>query len=181
MTSSFLQLIYAPNPIFKQKAEPIVEVDDELRSLLDAMLKTLYIEQGIGIGANMVGILKRVAIVDIQENQTRNPLFFINPTITWKSDTTQTFKEASLSFPGIGAEITRPDAIEVNYLDYNGTPQTLKAEGFLATVMQHEIDYLDGTVFLDHLSKVKRDMLLKKMHKHMKQHPPHMHSSGCSH
>jgi peptide deformylase len=174
-------LVYAPNPIFKKKAEPVEKVDDAIRALVDDMFKTLEFEQGAGMGANMVGILKRIAIVDLCEDGASNPYTFINPEIVWHSEETQEHEEASLCFPGISAKITRPETIKVRYLDYDGKPQELKAEGFLATVIQHEIDYLDGITFLDHLSKMKRDMLIKKMKKHIKQHPPHVHGASCNH
>jgi peptide deformylase len=176
-----LQLIYAPHPIFKQKALPIDKVDDEIRVLIDKMLKTLYVEGAVGIGANMVGLLKRIAVVDLQEDGVRNPRVFINPKITWYSEEKQTFKESSVCFLGIEAEVTRPRAIGMSYLDYDGNNQELEAEGFLATVIQHEVDYLDGKVFLDHLSKLKRDTLMKKMEKYIKMHPPHIHGTHCHH
>lgn len=176
-----LSLVYAPHPIFKTKAEPISQVDDSIRLLIDNMLKTLYLEGAVGLGANMVGVLKRIAIVDLQEKGVRTPHIFINPEITWHSEEKQTFKEASLCFPGIAADITRPKAIKVSYLDYNGQKQELDAEGFFATVIQHEIDYLNGITFLDYLSKMKRDMLMRKMQKYMKHYPPHVHSEHCNH
>lgn len=176
-----LQLVYAPNPIFRQKALPVDKVDNEIRILIDKILSTVYVEGGIGIGANMVGVLKRIAVVDLQENGERNPHIFINPEITWRSKEVQTFKEASLCFLGIDAEVTRPKAIKMKYLDYDGKPQEIEAEGFLATVIQHEVDYLDGKIFLDYLSKLKRDTLLKKMEKHIKMYPPHVHGEGCRH
>lgn len=174
-----LPLIYAPNDIFKKKAIPVEVVDDELRGIVDRMIKTLSSEQAVGIGANMVGILKRIAIA--QEKHEGAPLILINPEILWKSKETQTFEEASLCFPGISSEITRPRAIKISYLDYEGTKQETEAEGFLATIIQHEIDYLDGRVFLDYLSKLKRDMLMKKMQKHMAMYPPHIHTPHCKH
>lgn len=176
-----LQLVYAPNPIFKQKALPVNKVDDEIRMLVDQMLNTVYVEGGIGIGGNMVGILKRIVVIDLQENRLRNPRIFINPEITWYSKEMQTFKEASLCFLGIDADITRPKTIKMNYLDYDGNFQEIEADGFLATVIQHEVDYLNGKIFLDHLSKLKRDHLIKKMEKHIKMHPPHIHGAGCRH
>lgn len=176
-----LQLVYAPNPIFKQKAQAVEMVDDEVRGLIDAMFATLYVERGIGLGANMVGVLKRIVVIDLQEGGKKTPLALVNPQITSKSEETQTYLEASLCFPGISADVTRPKAVTVKYLDYDGKPQQLEAEGFLATVVQHEMDYLDGKVFLDYVSRMKRDMLLKKMNKHMKLHPPHVHGVHCSH
>ena len=178
---SYIPLIYAPNDIFRKKAAEVSVVDDALRKLIDSMFETLYLAHGVGIGANMVGVLKRIAIVDIQENNIRTPLTFINPQITWRSDEMQSYEEASLSFPGISAQISRPKAIKLTYLDYQGKPQEMEAEGFLATVIQHEIDYLDGKIYLDYLSKLKRDTLLRKMQKHVKMHPPHIHTEHCSH
>lgn len=176
-----LPLIYAPNDIFKKKSAPVEKVDDSIRALISGMFETLYLAHAVGMAANMVGALKRIVIVDLQENNERNPLSFINPKITWKSEETQVFEEGSICFPGITAQITRPKAIKFSYLDLSGKECEMEAEGFLATVVQHEIDYLDGVVFLDYLSKLKRDMLVKKMIKHSKMYPPHIHTANCSH
>ncbi|HJD56010.1 MAG TPA: peptide deformylase [Rickettsia endosymbiont of Pyrocoelia pectoralis] len=178
---SYYQIVYEPNEIFKKQAEHIEIVDDNIRTIVDKMLKTLHIERAVGLGANMVGVLKRIVVIDLHENNKSSPIILINPEITYSSEEKQTFVERSLSFPGIEASVTRPKAIKVNYLDYDGNKQELAAEGFLATVIQHEVDYLNGKTFLDHLSKLKRDTLLKKMLKHIKLHPPHMHGSGCRH
>lgn len=176
-----LSLVYAPNPIFKQKAVPVEKVDDAVRAHVDDMLQTMAVEQAVGIGANMVGLLKRIAVVDLHENGKSNPHVFINPNIYWRSEEKQEHEEASLCFPGISAVISRPKAIRLRYLDYEGNAKELEAEGFLSTVIQHEVDYLDGVTFLDHLSKVKRDMLTRKMQKYIRQHPPHVHGPGCNH
>lgn len=178
---ALLSLTYAPNPIFKQKAAPVEVVDDEMRTLIDDMFETMEFEHAVGMGANMVGILNRIVTIDLHENGESKPYSFINPEIIWKSDETQTFEEASICFRGISAEITRPRAIKVSYLDYDGNSQELEAEGFFASVIQHEVDYLNGITYLDHLSKMKRDMLTKKMLKHIKLHPPHVHGAGCNH
>lgn len=178
---ALMQLVYAPNSIFKMKAEAVVEVNDDIRMLVDDMLETMYLEGAVGMGANMVGELKRIAIIDLRKGEGRSPHILINPEITWSSHETQTFKEASLCFPGIEAEITRPKSIKVSYTDYHGNQQELEAEGFLATVIQHEVDYLEGITYLDYLSKLKRDMLIKKMQKHMKLYPPHVHGKHCHH
>ena len=159
------KLLYAPNPIFSKVAAPVEVVDESVRGLVQAMFKEMYTHQGVGIGANMVGSLERVVVVDLSGDEGGNSIAFINPEITWASEETQVFEEGSLSFPGIAAKVTRPKAIKVSYLDINGEPQEMKAEGGLATVIQHEVDYLNGTVFLDHISKLKRDSLLKKMKK----------------
>jgi peptide deformylase len=176
-----IPLVYAPSDIFKKKALAVEEVNDSIRALVDAMFETMYLAHGIGMGANMVGVLKRIAIVDIQENAVHTPLTFINPQITWHSDQKQLYEEASLSFPGIAAQISRPSAIKLKYLDYNGQAKEMHAEGFLATVIQHEIDYLDGKIFLDYLSKLKRETLIRKMLKHIKIYPPHIHTANCNH
>lgn len=174
---AILDLIMAPNPIFKQTAEPVAAVTDEVRQLCDDMLETLYHERGIGMGANMVGSLKRIIVVDLQEEGIRKPLVCLNPVITSASKETSTQEEASLCFPGIRATITRPASIEIDYMDLDGKKATLAAEGWLATVIQHEIEYLDGRTFLDNLSKMKRDRLMKKMQKQQK----HTHDCGDPH
>lgn len=158
-----LSLIHAPHKIFKQIAKPIVKIDDQVRQNINEMFDVLTKEKGIGIGANMVGLLDRIIVLDWPEGNIK--LAMINPEITWMSDETQEFEEASLSYPGISAIITRPKKIKLSYLDSKNTYQKMDAEGYLSTLIQHEIDYLNGTVFLDHLSKLKRDSLLKKMKK----------------
>lgn len=176
-----LQLIYAPHPIFKQKSEAVKVVDDEIRTIVSNMFDTLYFESAAGIGAPMVGILKRIAVVDVKPNGVDTPYCFINPKIIATSHDTQTIEEASLCFPFISAPITRPKTITVEYLDQHGIQQTLEASDFLSSVIQHELDYLDGKVYLDYLSPMKRNMLLKKMQKQLKLHPPHIHGDHCNH
>lgn len=176
-----LQLIYAPNKIFKQKALEVLEVDDEIRVIIDQMFEVMKIEKAVGLGANMVGLLKRIVVVDLNENKISNPLPFVNPKIISKSKSVQEFEEASLSYPGISAKVKRHSVIELEYLDYEGKKQKGKYEGFMATVLQHEIDYLDGVVYLDYLSKMKRELLLKKMQKYISSHPPHIHDKNCKH
>lgn len=166
---ALLEIVTAPNLIFRKKAVPVDRMDDEIANLVDDMLETMYENRGIGIAANMVGVLKRVIVIDIQADGRRDPLVCINPEMTWRSEEMATNEEASLSFPGISAEITRPNAIKVTYLGRDGEQHTLEAEGWLATVIQHEMDYLDGRTYLDHLSKMKRDRLMKKMQKYLKQ------------
>jgi peptide deformylase len=160
-----LPLVFAPNKIFKQIAQPVEVVNDDIRKLVDQMFNTMYREKAVGLGANMVGILKRIVVVDLKEENILKPYTFINPEITWSSEETQIFTEASVCFLGIKAEITRPKSIKLTYLDYEGNSKELEASGFFSTVIQHEIDYLNGKVFLDYLSKLKRDTLLKKMEK----------------
>ena len=178
---ALLNIVYAPHPIFKEHCAPVAQVDDTVCTLVEDMFETLYHEEALGLSAPMVGIGRRVAVVDVQPDGHKQPLALINPEITWRSDARQTFSEASLSFPYISAEITRPSAIEVQFLDTQGQPQTLRAEGFFATVIQHEMDYFEGRNFLDHLSRMKRDILVKKMLKQLKLNPPHVHGEHCHH
>jgi len=168
-----LSLVMAPNPIFRQKATAVQQVDDNTRALCDGMLETLYAERGIGLAAPMVGVLQRIIVIDLQQDGTRTPLVCINPKIKNLASETEKHEEASLCFPGIRAEIERPASLELDYLDTAGTPQSLQAEGWLATVIQHEMEYLDGRTFLDNLSKLKRDRLIKKMLKDIK------HTQAC--
>lgn len=163
-----LSIVVAPNPIFKKKAAKVATITDEIKKAANDMVETLHFHQAYGLGANMVGLLHRIAVVDMYENDKKNPYIFINPEIVEKSTETQIFEEASLSYPFISAKIERPSKITLKYQDLNGDQKELKAEGFFATVIQHEVDYLDGIVFADHLSEMKREMLLKKMQKAVK-------------
>ncbi len=176
-----LPLVYALHPILRQKATIVEKVDEDIISIVDNMVATMYFEGAIGIGANMVGILKRIAVVDLQEEGKKAPYILINPQITWCSDELQTIEESSLCFPGISAKIARPRSITIRYIDRENISQELTAEGLLATVIQHEVDCLDGKIYLDYLSKLKRDMLISKMNKYLKMHPPHIHSENCKH
>lgn len=164
-----LDLVLAPDPIFRKKADPVTDFGDDLKATTDAMLETLYRERGVGLGANMVGVLKRIIVVDLQEDGARDPLICINPEILEISNEKETREEASLCFPGIRVGIERPSHIKIAYQDTEGAPHTLEADGWLATVVQHEMEYLDGRTFLDNLSKLKRERLIKKMIKDMKQ------------
>lgn len=170
-----LELVMAPNPIFKQKAMPVAVFDDALKQEVAQMFDVLYKEQAIGIGANMVGLLKRIVVIDLQENGVSAPLAMINPVLEKVSGETQTIEEASRSYPGISAPITRPSHIVVTFQDEDGTQHTLETDGMLAQVVQHEMDYLDGKTFLDHLSPMKRTMLMKKMKKFILSHIRHHH------
>ena len=165
---TLLNLCIAPNPIFKKKAQNVEVIDNSIRNKLDNMLETMYHENAIGMGANMVGLLDRLVVIDIVPNGKNEPILMINPEITYQSDETQIFDEASICFPGISAKITRARHITVEFLDYDGNKQKIEADGWLSTVIQHEIDYLDGKVFLDYLSNLKRNILLKKMNKFFK-------------
>ncbi len=176
-----ISIIYAPDPIFKQQATKIEAITDEIRKIATSMLETMYVEGAVGLGANMVGVDKQIIVLDLRENGVENPYTMLNPEIIETSTDMVEFEEASISFPGISAVIKRPSKIKVKYLDLDGNNQIIEAENFLARVIQHEIDYLRGIVFLDHLSKLKRDMLIKKMIKFIKHNPPHVHGEHCHH
>jgi peptide deformylase len=175
MTS--LSLIIAPNPIFKKKSAPVAQVTDATRKLMDNMMAMLATEHAVGMAASMVGILQRIVVINLEEDGKTHKLFMVNPEIVEKSDEKQVFMEASICFPAASADITRPKSIKVKYLDYDGKPQELSATGFLSTCIQHEIDYLDGKVFLDYLSPLKRDMQMRKVAKYNKR--AHVHSDAC--
>ena len=130
----------------------------------------MYAAPGIGLAAVQIGILKRLVVIDIsKEDQKKNPLFLINPVITYKSKNTSIYEEGCLSLPGHFAEIERPSECSVDYIDYNGKEKKLKADGLLATCIQHEVDHLNGVLFIDYLSKLKKDMIIKKLIKHKKE------------
>lgn len=177
---SVLSIVYAPNPVFKQKAKTIDKVDDSIRQLAEDMLDTMHFENAVGLGANMLGIDRRIIVVNIKQENSKSYVM-INPEILETSNEFSEHEEASLSFPGISAIIKRPNKIKVKYLDLDNKEQILEAEDFLARVILHENDYLNGITFLDYLSKMKRDMLTKKMIKHIKNHPPHIHGKHCNH
>jgi len=165
---SALSLVYAPNPIFRKTAVAVSIFDDNLVRLISEMFDVLYRENGVGVGANMVGILQRIIVIDLQVDGRKEPVTMVNPEIIRSSNETQIFTEASLSFPGISAEISRPKEVTVKYQTDTGMEQELTADGFFATVIQHEIDYLNGRIFPDHLSRIKRASLLQKYNKKLR-------------
>ena len=163
-------IIIEPDPLLRKKSNKLEKVDDEIRKLLDDMLETMYAAPGIGLAAVQIGILKRLIVIDIsKENEKKNPLFLINPKVNFKSTKTSVYEEGCLSLPGYFAEIERPAECNISYLDYNGKKKDLEASGLLATCIQHEIDHLDGILFIDYLSKLKKDMIIKKLIKHKKE------------
>jgi len=163
-------IIIEPDAILRKKSESLEKVDDELRGLLDDMLETMYSAPGIGLAAVQVGILKRLIVIDItKEKDNKNPLFLINPEIISKSKNTSIYEEGCLSLPGHYAEIERPAECHIKYIDYNGKEKEIKANGLLSTCIQHEVDHLNGVLFIDYLSKLKKDMILKKLVKHKKE------------
>ena len=148
---------------------PVEKIDEDLQKLMDDMLETMYAAPGIGLAAIQVGVPKRVIVLDIApKDEPRNPMFFVNPEIIKKSDNNSTYEEGCLSVPGQFAEIDRPDKCHIKYLDYHGQPKEIKAEGMLATCIQHEMDHLEGILFIDYLSKLKKSMIIKKLSKQKK-------------
>lgn len=159
-----LPIIVAPDPRLEAVSTPVEQVTDEVRQQLDDMLETMYAAPGIGLAAIQVGIAKRMLVIDIaREGEEKQPLFIINPEITWVSDDDQLYEEGCLSLPEQYAEVERPAEVKVSYLDRNGDSQELHAEGLLAVCLQHEMDHLDGILFVDHLSALKRNMILRKL------------------
>ena len=164
------KIVIEPDPILRKKSEPLEKVDDEIRELLDDMLETMYAAPGIGLAAVQVGILKRIIVIDIsKDKEKKNPLFLINPEIISKSKKTSVYEEGCLSLPGHFAEIERPAECQIKFVDYNGKEKELIANGLLATCIQHEVDHLNGVLFIDYLSKLKKDMIVKKLIKHKKE------------
>ena len=159
-------IVIEPDPILRRKSSVIEKVNDEIRNLLDDMLETMYNAPGIGLAAVQIGILKRIIVIDISKgDEEKKPLFLINPEITFRSKETSVYEEGCLSVPNQFAEIDRPKKCEVEYLDYNGDKKILKADGLLATCIQHEMDHLEGILFIDYLSKLKKSMIIKKLSK----------------
>ena len=166
---SLRKILTEPNKVLREKSLSVEKVDKDLQELMDDMLETMYAAPGIGLAAIQVGIPKRVIVLDITpKDKPRNPMFFINPEIIDKSENNSTYEEGCLSVPGQFAEIDRPDKCHVRYLDYHGQPKEIKAEGMLATCIQHEIDHLEGILFIDYLSKLKKTMIIKKLFKQKK-------------
>ena len=162
------KILTEPDPFLRQTSKDVDEVDDAARKLMDDMLDTMYAAPGIGLAAIQVGIPKRIIVIDLSKEEEKKPLFFVNPKIILKSNNNATYEEGCLSVPGQFAEIDRPDQCHVNYLDYNGKKQELKAEGLLATCIQHEMDHLEGILFIDYLSKLKKSFIVKKLSKQKK-------------
>lgn len=162
------KILTEPDPILRQISKPVESVTDEHRQLMDDMLETMYDAPGIGLAAIQIGEPLRIIVIDIADHENdepKDPRYFVNPEIIEKSDATKPYKEGCLSVPEIYDIIERPSEITVNYLDYHGNPQTLHADDLLAVCLQHEIDHLDGTLFIDKLSKLKRQLVMSKIRK----------------
>ena len=169
---TILPIVIIPDPILRTTSKPVERVDDELRKFADDMLATMYDAPGVGLAAIQVAQPIRMLTVDVSEKEDDpNPQVFINPKIVQKSDTPNVYEEGCLSIPDIYADVERPAEVTVEYLDLSGEQKTIKADGMLATVLQHEIDHLDGALFIDYLSKLKREMVIRKFKKLAKQRP----------
>ena len=163
-------IVMIPDPILRQKSAPIERVDDELRAFADDMLATMYDAPGIGLAAIQVGEPIRMLVADVSgEGEEKDPKVLINPEIVARSSERSVYEEGCLSIPDYYADVERPAEVAINFLDRDGKQQSLDAEGLLATCLQHEIDHLDGVLFVDHISKLKRDMVFKKFRKLAKQ------------
>ena len=159
-------ILTEPNKILRQISKPLDKVGDEERKLMDDMLETMYAAPGIGLAAIQIGIPKRIIVMDISRDENKKePRYFVNPIIKDKNSDKATYEEGCLSVPNQFAEISRPHTCEIEYLDYDGKKKLLKADGLLATCIQHEMDHLEGILFIDYLSKLKKTMILKKLSK----------------
>jgi len=159
-------ILTEPNELLRQVSKPVNKVDKEEQKLMDDMLETMYSANGIGLAAIQIGVPKRIIVMDISKDENKKePRYFVNPIIINKDKLKNTYEEGCLSVPNQFAEIDRPSKCEVEYLDYNGKKKLLKAEGLLATCIQHEMDHLEGILFIDYLSKLKKSMIVKKLSK----------------
>ncbi len=163
---SIKTILTEPDKLLRQVSKPVEKVGDLERELMKDMLDTMYTAKGIGLAAIQIGVPKRIIVMDIsKEENKKKPMYFVNPIIIKKNDEKVTYEEGCLSVPNQFAEIDRPSKCEVEYLDYNDNKQNLKAEGLLATCIQHEMDHLEGILFIDYLSKLKKTIIIKKLSK----------------
>jgi peptide deformylase len=167
------EIITVPHPLLKKVSEPVERVDDELRALMDDMLETMYAAPGIGLAAVQVGVAKRVIVMDLaREGEDPQPRYFANPEIVWESDDIAVREEGCLSVPDVYDEVERPARVRMRYLNYQGEQIEEEAEGLLAVCIQHELDHLNGVLFIDHLSRLKRDRAVAKVKKAAKDGTP---------
>ncbi len=159
-------LVYLPDPLLRQVSKPIERFDDQLRKFADDMFETMYAAPGIGLAAVQIAEPIRLIVLDVaKDGAEKSPMAFVNPKVVHSSDTRSVYEEGCLSIPDYYAEVERPADVHVEYFDLDGKQQLLKADGLIATCIQHEIDHLDGVLFIDHISKLKRDMAIKKFKK----------------
>jgi peptide deformylase len=162
-------ILILPDSRLRLVCEPVAKVDDELRRLMDDMVETMHDAPGIGLAASQVGILKRVVVIDLaKKDESPQPMHFVNPEIVWSSEENSLYEEGCLSIPEYYEEVERPASVRARFLDREGAPQEILAEGLLSTALQHEIDHLNGVLFIDHISKLKRDRVTKKFFKQAK-------------
>ena len=170
---SVLKLYEYPDEVLRQKCEKVSKVDDELRRFLDDMLETMYVDKGCGLAAPQVGVTKRIIVLDDnpsdEDKSARRPMFLVNPEIIWRSDEMVLFNEGCLSLPDQRAEVERHEKVRVHFIDYNGAEQEILADDLLAIILQHEIDHLDGVLYIVHLSRLKRTRLLNKLKKYREE------------
>ncbi|KJE33790.1 peptide deformylase [Thalassospira sp. HJ] len=160
------EILIVPDPRLKKECAPVEEVNDEIKTLLDDMLETMYAAPGIGLAAPQIGVMKRVVVMDVSDDKDKpEPLKLINPEIIWESEDTSVYQEGCLSIPEQYADVERPAEVGMRYMDENGEMHEIEADGLLATCIQHEIDHLDGVLFTDYLSALKRNMIMKKVQK----------------
>ena len=163
-------ILTEPNNLLRQISKPVKNVGKEEQKLMDDMLETMYFSNGIGLAAIQIGVPKRIIVMDIsKEENKKEPRYFVNPVIKYKDNLKSTYEEGCLSVPNQFAEIDRPKKCDIEYLDYNGKKNLLKAEGLLATCIQHEMDHLEGILFIDYLSKLKKSIIIKKLSKNKKE------------
>jgi peptide deformylase len=166
-------ILIIPDKRLRLKSEPVGAVDRTLRALINDMFETMYDAPGIGLAAIQIGVPKRVITMDLaKKDEPKAPQVFINPEVTWTSDQKATYEEGCLSIPEYYEEVERPTAVRVKFLDRDGKPQELEVSGLPATCLQHEIDHINGILFIDHISKLKRDMIVKKFKKAAKRGEP---------
>jgi peptide deformylase len=167
------EILTVPNPVLKQVSQPVASVDDALRALMDDMLETMYDAPGIGLAAIQIGVPKRVIVMDLaREGEPPAPRHFVNPEILWSSEETQGYEEGCLSVPEYFDEVQRPSKVQLRYLNYQGEQIEEAAEGLFAVCIQHEMDHLEGKLFVDYLSELKRQLIRRRLQKERKQRSP---------
>ena len=170
---SIKPLIILPDPVLRQVSKPVGAIDSDVKKLAQEMFETMYDAPGIGLAAIQIGVPLRMLVIDLaKEDEPKQPQIFVNPEVVERSDERSVYEEGCLSIPDYYAEVERPASVRVRYVDGNGQEQELQADGLLATCLQHEIDHLDGVLFIDHISKLKRDMVVRKFRKLAKEKAP---------
>ncbi|MFM8821179.1 MAG: peptide deformylase [Phenylobacterium sp.] len=163
---ALLEILTVPNPVLKQVSAPVTAVDDDLRRLMDDMLETMYAAPGIGLAAIQVGVPRQVIVMDLaRQGEPPEPRYFVNPEILWASEETAPYEEGCLSVPEVYDEVDRPARVKLRYLDYHGREVVEDAEGLFAVCVQHEMDHLKGVLFIDHLSRLKRERAVARVRK----------------